>query len=482
MINELKQSREYFLDAVVRASNPNFKGDSKVERSFVDYEQTKLALDQNKHINLILDNPSYLNHAKSPELSEKTCTEYLFFMNLNEIYPPKYTNDGLIIFYKNLKQLCMDILHKDIQIDDKIRQLNKPESPKPVPKPVAIPNKVLETEPSQIVNRKNFIDMQYNPSRIATSPKRGVHHEDEFDHSLEEIKEVFNSQPEPKMTHSSRNARAEAPNFIHSPVNNKGSRNNQRKPPSNFVDHSPQFTEIRKYQQEPSQDEDDEDPEEVFAVKKQTNPEILINSKPDIKYKNPYKQKNEVRVKKEVLSKEIGQLQKERLDLTQEINDLAMKKQEYERKLKNQERNQQSKFEQSIGSGFKPSMPVTTETHNLVQIKRNKELEISELAKKIGRLEEHIRDTGINSNGSDPKRSKFGNQSKILPAQSFINESKSYLKTSMVNQPNSGSKYFATERSGTSFVNQMFSDIDRALNRGAPKYSTSNLSHSYYQY
>jgi len=481
MINELRQSREHFLELILQSSNPNFKGDSKVERTYADYEQTKLTLDQNKHINLILDNPSYLNHAKSPELSEKTCTEYLFFMNLNEIYPPKYTTDGLTTFYKSLKQLCMDILHKEIYVDDKIRQLNKPESPKPVPKPVMISNQVLETEPSQIANRKNFIDMQYNPSRIATSPKRGDQHGDEYDQSLEEIKEVFNSQPEPKISHSSKIVRNEVPDFIHSPVNNKSNRNNQKKPQSNFVDHSPQFTEIRKYNQEPS--DDDEDPEEVFAVRKPTHPEIFINSKPDIKYKNPYKQKPEIKTQKEVLNKEIGQLQKERLDLTQEINDLAIKKQEYERKLKNYDRNvQQSKFEQSMNSGFKPSMPVTSETHNLVQIKRNKELEISELAKKISRLEDHIRDGAINSNGSDPRKSKFGNQSKILPAQSFINESKSFLKTSIVNQPNSSSKYFATERSGTSFVNQMFSDIDRALNRGAPKYSTTNLTQSYYQY
>jgi hypothetical protein len=480
MINELKQSREHFIESVLHSSNPNFKDDSKVERSYTDYEQTKKALDQNKHVTSILENPTYLGHPKSAELSERSCTEYLFFMNLNEVYPPVYTKDGLTDFYNSLKMLCAEILNKQITVDDKIRQLNKPESPKPIARPPTIPNKILETEPSQISKGKNFGDIQYNPSRIAISPKRGVQYGDEYDHSLEEIKEVFDTQPEQKIANSNRNVRKEAPDFIQSPVNNKSNRNNQKKPQSNFVDHSPQFTEIRKYHQEPSEDE--EDPEEVFAPRRPNYPEVLINSKPEIKYKNPYNQKPEVKSQKNVLNKEISQLQKERLDLTQEINDLAAKKQEYERKLTKYERNgQPSKFEPSINS-TKPAMPINSETHNLVQIKRNKELEISELAKKISRLEDHMKDHGINSNGSDPRRNKFTNQSKILPAQSFINESKTFLKTSVVNQPTQNSKYFAAERSGTSFVNQMFSDIDRALNRGAPKYSTNNLSQSDYQY
>jgi hypothetical protein len=450
------------------------QGNEKVEALFDDYSKAKKSLVNNKNVNSLIDNPNFFNNAKSPELSEKLCTEYLFYDYLVELYPPTNESKILADFFKKLKELYKDVLGQEIQIGDKVEQLGKSEVAKPFQRVVA--NQVLETEPSRIEPRKPYADVPYTNSRMTSSPKRGDTKFDEYDHSLEQINEVFDIKYESNKK-SNKNSKPPLRDFGPSPIIPKG-----RNPQSKFVNTSPQFRDDQ-YEVDELSREDDDFGNEVFSRKPTPKLEPLAKTRQESKFKDQPKNEDPNNQKKN-LNDEIDLLYKEKLDLTQEINDLAIKKKKFERKVQNAEKNlNQSKFETSFQSIYKQGNSNGGDVNNLSVIKKNKDLQINDLSKKIARLEGHFKEPDAYSNPvSDLRKSKFNTPSKVLPSQSFINESKSFAKTSTIQSLGGGSRYRPNEGSGTSFVNQMFNDIDRALNRGAPKYQTQNLTQSFYQY
>jgi hypothetical protein len=475
MIKELRQSRENFVNLLINPTVTKINGSERIDSTLADYSQAKKALSDNKNVNALIDNPNYLNNPKSPELSEKLCTEYLFYDYFMELYPPSNDSKSQIDFYNKLKELHKDVLGQEIRVEPKIEQLSKTEKTITVP-PYITQNQVLETEPSHMEPKRTFNEMQYNPSRIQP-PVKHLDTNDDYDHSLEKIKEVFDIKPA-NNTKSMRESKPPISEYSPAPINSKS-----KKPPENNVKVSPHLKKApNRIEEYP--EEDDEFEYETYPKKNLLKVEPMVQQRPETKTNPQQNNKNEGNGQRNNFNKEINQLYKEKLDLTQEINDLAAKKLEFERKLKNAEKNaQQSKIENSHGSVYRQGKVPIVETNSLAQIKKKKDLDISELSKKIKKLEDNFKDPIYLQNPiSDIRKNKFSTPSKIQPAQSFIHESRSLMKSSNINSIENGSKYKPAERSGTTFVNQMFSDIDRTLSRGGSKYQAQSLAHSYYQY
>jgi hypothetical protein len=480
-VSQFRRSREYFLESILQSDNANFQGNSTVEKAFANYQQTKMALDNSKHINLILESPNNFIDAKSSGLSEKTHSEFLFFKNLSEIFPPKFSQYGFICFYINLRQMCWQVLRKEISIDDKILQIDKLESPKFVPQPGTRSRNTPELKSFHFEVKQNLNSTQNDPLENAELPKHEFNFENAHSRSWEEFKERYDKQPELDVPVANPNTR---PTIFESHQSSTSGKNNgdaEKGLQFNLSNSSYHFSEAPEFRQELIVDCINQN--DVYASQEPVLFKTMANTEPLAKDESR-DTPTDFQIRQYVLINAASQLKKDQIGPTQEIKDLVLKKQKFERKLKSFDSNmQQSKFDLSFKTIPKPIMPIKKETRIFTQIKRNKELEISQLAKKISHLENLNGENRPSLNRVEPEIPKFSNQTKNLPFESFINKYKSLQKASTTHHsPVPNSNYGAREQSGSEFVSKMMSEINRTVSRTPPKYSTPNLKYSLSQF
>lgn len=186
----------------------------------------------------------------------------------------------------------------------------------------------------------------------------------------------------------------------------------------------------------------------------------------------------ETRPSKTIAQAKFQELKKENDRLKTDINELSMIREDLEQKIENSFANQSRVSSSVVLTNLKAS----PNTQALLDRKHQKEMEIEELRRKIQRLENTVREDPLEDSDRKPKPVDLSDR-KQNRTRSQIYLEKDLTDRSRVLRPPKKTFVKVTEKSGSTFVNQMMNDINRVLTRGGGNPGLSpnvSMTRSYY--
>lgn len=149
-------------------------------------------------------------------------------------------------------------------------------------------------------------------------------------------------------------------------------------------------------------------------------------------------------------SARLADLRRENQNLRSDIHELSLIREDLEQKIENSVSYAKAANQSALGTNLRATGPGV---HELMSKKNQKELEIDELRRKIQRLENHVKEEEFETPKASRTRSQILGEKDPGTARSrLLRPPKVFVKT--------------VEKSGSTFVNQMMTDINRVLTRG----------------
>lgn len=404
----------------------------EIMRQLTIYSEIKIKLDNNQQVQTFIISDQNGENAK---MLEGLTSEYIFYDNLIDQMPKTDQLDHQLEFYEKLKSLHKGVFGKDVDVQQKVDHLTT--------------SSFENVKQSNQQNTRNQAQVNsFKQNNIKPNPERqkdGASVDFER-HSFE--KDKISEDYDFEIKSKSNN------------LENKSARNDQNDRVGDM-----KFTlgmDNDRFENDFQEDFDRQKSKDVprsYSGNRKQNPVVPERFEP--KTSTKYKTSN---------------VKQENQKLKSEIHELSILKEDLAQKI-DQSFTQNRKNNTSMNFSTIKSNP---EVQQLIVMKNQKEQDIDDLKKKIERLETSMHvDPVFETVQSDRKgiyhQSGNKTRSMILDEKSMSGNTRTFKakKTYVKN----------TEKSGSTFVNQMMNDINKVLGRGNGGKSSSpnvSLSRSYY--
>lgn len=430
LYNSLKEQREKTVQKLLNAEGKSLRGDRAVEAQLKLYEEAKMKTEGSSQVQTFLGSDQSGDNVR---IMEGLTCEFIFYDNLISEIPRNDELDSQLEFYEKLKSLHKDVFGKDVDIHQRVDYLTT--------------SSFENIRPSQRGNQAS--DLRNNnrpPTQSIRSQKPDyISNSIDFENQKDDYDYDMRSKSPNMNVRDQRNSSPEGRNEMKFTLGleENGIPNNFPDPLSH-LDH----------------------PNESYARSQQSPhrpPPMVPENRPN-----------------KTLSKaKLHELQKQNDRLKTDINDLSLIREDLEHKIEQSFANQSKINSSAVITNLRGN----PETQSLLERKNKKEMEIEDLKQKIQRLEtQDNRDDTFDDIGRRGKAvDTTANKHSRTRSQIYLE--KDLTHNSRVLGPPKRAFVKTAEKSGSTFVNQMMTDISRVLSRGSGSAGLSpniSMARSYY--